>query len=146
VGFDGGLVHVGLVKVCDFALVGASGSVGLGGVVDDAGDLFEAEVNESVEDAEGSAIRRKFCLGYVGAVGVEVKVVAGRTAGSMLGMEMPVSGVCAGVCAWAEIAKAQKKRGRMRRGSLVIGCSRVVVGSGRLDFCTVFRPGSLSFM
>jgi len=43
----------------------------------------------------------------------------------MLGMEMPVSGVWAGVWAWiwvweAEIVRAQKRRGRMRRVRLVI--------------------------
>jgi hypothetical protein len=81
VGLNSCLVHVGLVKVGDFALVGAIGCVGFGGVFDNAGDLFVAEIAECVEDAEGRAIRGKFCLGHVGAVSVEVEVVAGTDGG-----------------------------------------------------------------
>jgi hypothetical protein len=43
VGFDGGLIHVGVVEVGDLALVRAWGRVGFGGVLDDAGGLLEAE-------------------------------------------------------------------------------------------------------
>ncbi len=85
VGFDGGLVHVGVVEVGDLALVGARGGVGLGGVFDDAGGLLEAEVCECAEDADGGAVWGEFGAGEEAAVGVEVEVVAGADGGVHVG-------------------------------------------------------------
>ena len=125
--FDGGLVHVGVVEVADLALVGAGGCVGFGGVLDDAGDLLEAEVGEVAEDVDGGAVCGEFRAGDEAAVGVEVEVVAGVDGGSMLGMEMPVSGVWAE----AEMVTAQRRRGRMRRVRLVIRLDTPLGASGR---------------
>ena len=85
VGFDGGLVHVGVVEVGDLALVGAGGGVGFGCVVDDAGDLFEAAVGEDAEDADGGAVGGELGASDVAAVGVEVEVVAGVDGGVHVG-------------------------------------------------------------
>ena len=80
-GFDGGLVHIGVIEVGDLALIGTCRGVGLGGICDDAGGLFEAEVGEDAEDADGCAVGGKFGAGDEAAVGVEVEVVAGADGG-----------------------------------------------------------------
>ena len=85
VGFYGGFVHVGVVEVGDFALVGACGCVGLCSIVDDAGDLFEASVDEGVEDPDCCAVGRELGPGDVAAVGVEVEFVAGVDSGVHVG-------------------------------------------------------------
>jgi hypothetical protein len=77
VGFDGRFVHVGAVEVGDLAFVGAGSGVGLCGIFDDAGGLFEAEIGEGVEDTESGAVGGEFCAGDKAAIGVGVEVIAG---------------------------------------------------------------------
>jgi hypothetical protein len=89
VGFDGALVHVGVVEVGDLALVGilvrAGGGVGFDGVFDDASGLLEAAVGENAEDADSGAVGGEFGMGDEAAVGVEVEVVAGADGGIHVG-------------------------------------------------------------
>ena len=62
-----------------------AGGVGFGGVFDDAGGAFEAEVGKAGEDADGGAVGGEFGVGDVAAVGVEVEVVAGVDGGVHVG-------------------------------------------------------------
>ena len=77
VGFDGRLVHVGVVEVGDAAVVGVGGGVGLCCFFDDGGYALVGAIDEEVEGAEGGAVGRELSAVDPGAVGVEVEVVAG---------------------------------------------------------------------
>jgi hypothetical protein len=85
VGFNGGFVHVGAVEVGYLALVGAGGGIGLRGVFDDAGGLFEAEIGERAEDAESGAVGREFGARDKATVGESIKVIAGADGGVHVG-------------------------------------------------------------
>src|ERR1700680_1803183 len=75
--FDGALVHVGVIEFGERALVGAGGGIGFGGVFNNAGGLFEAEVGEDAEDAYGGTVGGELGLRYEASGGVEVGGVAG---------------------------------------------------------------------
>ena len=59
--------------------------VGFGGIFDNSGDAFGAEVVESVEDSDGGTVCGELGVGDEAAVGVEVEVVAGADGGVHVG-------------------------------------------------------------
>ena len=62
-----------------------AGGVGFGGVLNDAGDVLEAEIGENGEDTDGGAVGGEFGAGDEAAVGEEVEVVAGADGGVHVG-------------------------------------------------------------
>jgi len=98
VGLDGGLVHVGVVEVGDLALVGAGSGVGFGGVLNDVGGAFEAEVGEDGEDTDGAAVGGELGAGDEAAIGEGVEVIAGADGGVHIGdVDAVGEGRCGGL-------------------------------------------------
>jgi hypothetical protein len=73
--FDGGLVHVGVVEVSNFAGARACGRVGLGDLLDQVGCALIAEVRKLRKDVDLGAIRRNFSAFDPFAIGVLIKIV-----------------------------------------------------------------------
>src|ERR1700722_8898850 len=90
-GFDGGLVHVGVVQVSNFACVGAGRSIGLGGLFDQAGGMLAAQVFQSVPAAYVTAVGGNFGVLDPVAVCVVEEIITGLDGAVHLGDDYAVS-------------------------------------------------------
>src|SRR5580692_8099213 len=76
-GLDSGLVHVGVVEICDLTRAGASRCATLGGFFNQASGALVAEFGQGRENTDAAAVRRDFGTLDPVAIGVLVEVVTG---------------------------------------------------------------------
>ena len=82
---DGGLVHVGVVEICDLARARACGRVGLGNLFYQVGGALVAQVIQCGKDVHLGPIRWNFRVLDPSAVGILIKIVPRINRGIQVG-------------------------------------------------------------